>query len=791
MIVILAEKPSVARDLARVLGATKRQEGYLEGNGYAVTWAYGHLVELEEPECYDPALKRWSLSSLPILPDPFQLKVSSAKGVKQQFNVIKKLFKSSESLICATDAGREGELIFRYILQMCGCEKKPAKRLWISSLTDEAIKEGFRSLKPLSDYNNLAAAASCRSQADWIVGLNATRAYTVLHSHGRGVLSVGRVQTPVLALIVNRDHEITNFKPEDYWELWTNYRAVKFKHSQDRFKAKEACQLLCDKVALSPFRIVRIEDKSSSQPPPQLFDLTELQRTMNRLHGFTAMQTLELTQTLYERKIVSYPRTDSRYLSDDLYKECGTTLKNLMGHYSDKIAPLNLDKLPKNKRFFDSSKVTDHHAIIPTGQTPAGLSNPENIVYNAIATRFIAIFYPNCEKAHTTVHGEAGGEAFKAKGTRIIKAGWFMLYQSEKEDKKEEDEEQLLPSFEQGEQGDHQPEVKTCRTKPPNHYTEASLLSAMETAGKKVDDEALREAMKERGLGTPATRAGIIETLVKRDYIKKEKKQLHATEKAIELLRLLRSQPILTSAEMTAEWEHRLKQVEKGAFQASEFMKNVRDFATQIIEALKMPSDSQLSELGSCPLCKSPVIKGKQGFGCSAWKTGCLFRFHAQQFGTELDSKEVQSLLHRGRLAYPRKLTDATGNEVQGYVTMDLNTGQIGMISREAKVEAESIGACPQCRGAVIEKLKTYSCCDCEFIIWKTIARRAISKTLAQVLISKGKSQVLKGFRSKAGKPFSTALVLKEGKVTFDFTNNAAASAQNSTQLNEEESERL
>lgn len=769
MIVVLAEKPSVGRDLARVLGATSRHEGYLEGNGYMVTWAYGHLVELEEPESYDPALKSWNLASLPFLPDPFKLKVSSAKGVKQQFAVIKKLMKAAEAIVCATDAGREGELIFRYIVRLCGCEKKPTQRLWISSLTDSAIKEGFRNLKPIKEYDNLAAAASCRSQADWVVGLNATRAYTVLHSHGRGVLSVGRVQTPVLALIVKRDHEIKNFKPEDYWELWTTYRAVKFKHQQDRFKTKDTAQLLCDKVAADQFTIVRIEEKSTSQPPPQLFDLTELQRTMNRLHGYSAMQTLEIAQTLYERKFISYPRTDSRYLGEDLYPQCEGILISLNGHFSEKIAPLNLKQLSKSKRFFDGSKVTDHHAIIPTGQNAAGLTLQENVVYQAIAIRFIAIFYPNCEKAHTTVHGEASQESFKAKGTRILKPGWFILYQSDKEDKKEEDEEQLLPPFEKGEQGSHQPEVKTCRTKPPAYYSEATLLSAMETAGKHVDDEALKEAMKERGLGTPATRAGIIETLLKRDYIKKEKKQLHATEKGIDLLHLLRSQPMLTSAEMTADWEHNLKQIERGAIQAEVFMKNVRDFTSKIIEALKNPSEGSVDDLGLCPLCKSPVMKGREGFGCSAWKDGCTFRFHAHLYGTVLEAKDVQALMYRGRLTYPRKLIDETGNEVQGYVTMDMQTGQLGIMTREAKVDAESLGPCPQCKSSVIEKFKTYSCCDCDFMIWKTIAKRAISKTLVQVLLSKGKSQVLKGFHSKSGKLFSAALVLKEGKVTFSF----------------------
>ncbi len=774
MIVVIAEKPSVGRDLARVLGATQRHEGYMEGNGYAVTWAFGHLVTLEEPEEYDPALKSWNLGSLPFVPEQFKLKVSPDKGVKQQFATIKKLLSSADSIICATDAGREGELIFRYIAKLCKCEKKPTQRLWISSMTDAAIKEGFRNLKPIQEFDPLAAAASCRSQADWVVGLNATRAYTVLYSHGRGVLSVGRVQTPVLALIVNRDLEIKNFKPEDYWEVWTSYRSVKFKHKQDRFKVKDDAQKLVEKVSGQLLTIVNIEEKTSSSPPPQLFDLTELQRTMNRLHGLSASQTLEIAQTLYEKKLITYPRTDSRYLSDDLYPQCSSVLNQLTGGFSEQIAPLDLQKLSKSKRFFDSGKVTDHHAIIPTGQLSNGLSPQESQVYRAIAIRFISIFYPNCEKAHTTVFAEAANEQFKAKGTQILKAGWFALYQSDKEDKKEEEDEQLLPIFTKGESGEHQPELKTCKTKPPPFYSEATLLSAMETAGKHVEDDALKEAMKERGLGTPATRAGIIETLLKREYIRKEKKQLHATDKGIELLRLLKPQPLLTSAEMTADWEYRLKQIEKGKMGASDFMTNIREFITQIINGLKNPSASADDDLGSCPLCKAAVIKGREGFGCSNWKQGCLFRFHAHQYGTVLTPKDVQTLMYRGRLAYPRKLVDPSGQEIHGYITIDPRTGQLGTLTKDAKDAEGSLGACPLCKGPVIEKFKTFSCCDCDFLIWKSIAKRPVSKSLVQVLLSKGKSQVLKGFRSKAGKVFSAALELKEGKIVFTFDNSVS-----------------
>jgi DNA topoisomerase-3 len=721
MIVILAEKPSVARDLARVLGAKNRHEGYLEGNGYAVTWAFGHLVELVEPDEYDSALKKWSLESLPIIPDPFRLKVSSGKGVLKQFNVIKKLLKSADSIVCATDAGREGELIFRYIQQLCNCKTKPAKRLWVSSLTDAAIKEGFRNLKPLSNYDNLAAAAICRSQADWIVGLNATRAYSVQHSHGRGVLSVGRVQTPILSLIVNRDLTIRNFKPEDYWELWTKYRDVKFKHATDRFKVKDQADTLLSKIQASSFQIVNVEEKTSSQPPPLLFDLTELQRTMNRIYGVSAKQTLETAQSLYEKKYLSYPRTDSRYLTDDLYPQCIQTLKQLSKTYPDPIGLLNLDCLSKSKRIFNNKKVNDHHAIIPTGQLPSQMNREERFVYHAIVKRFVAVFYPNCEKAHTIVHGTALDERFKAKGTRIISPGWFALYQSDKEESNQDEEKQALPPFQMNEQGPHVPEVKSCRTKPPKHYTEATLLSAMETAGKTVDDEELKEAMKEKGLGTPATRAAIIETLFKREYIRREKKTLTATEKGEELIRLMGQQATLTSPELTAEWEHRLKQIEKGQSRADDFMKHVHDFTKHIVGTLKNDAENGVADLGRCPLCREPVIKGNTGYGCSAWKSGCGFRFHAELYGTKLNERDVQSLMYKGRLTHPRKLITSDGQETQGYVSMDGN-GQIGMITREAKI----------CEDAIA-------------------------------------SQVLKGFRSKANKPFSAALVLTGGKVTFEF----------------------
>ena len=764
MKVVLAEKPSVARDIARVLGARSRKDGYIEGNGYQVSWAFGHLVELQPPDAYDASLKNWSLAPLPFIPETFQLRISGMKGVKKQFNTIKKLFSSASEIICATDAGREGELIFRYIAQLCHVKRKVAKRLWISSLTDTAIRQGFAGLKPLSQFDALADAARCRSEADWIIGLNATRAYTVKHSHGQGVLSVGRVQTPVLALIVNRDQEIRNFKAETYWEIWTKYRDVQFKHETDRFTLLNEAQSILQKVSTRPLQISDIAEKKSTQSPPKLFDLTELQRTMNRKAGLPAAKTLSIAQDLYESKYISYPRTDSRYLSDDIYATCADILKQLSSYKSQEIAALNLAKLNKSSNYFNSSKVSDHHAVIPTGQVPVNLSFEQKRVYEEILIRFIAIFYPACEKAHTTISALAAGEAFKAKGTTILKEGWLALYGGAKKEK----DEQILPVFQVGEYGPHEAEIKECQTKAPNHFNESSLLSAMETAGKQIDDEELKEAMKDKGLGTAATRAAIIETLVKRDYVVKDKRKLNATPKGENLIRLLGNQQILTSPELTGDWEHKLKLMEKGRFSAEQFMSEVNDFAHQIIQTLNSAELNSVLGFGSCPLCGSPVIKGKTGFGCSAWKSGCLFRFKAEQYGTKIKDTDVPALLVSGRLSRPRKLILADGTETSGYITLD-SQGKIGHISREEKKSADAIGTCPLCRGNVMEQYKSFSCDSCDFVIWKKIAGRKTSSALAQVLLGKGRSQVLKGFRSKAGKKFSAVLVLKDGKVEFEF----------------------
>jgi DNA topoisomerase-3 len=765
--VVLAEKPSVARDIARCLGASSKRTGYLEGNGWCVTWAFGHLVELEEPEAYDASLKRWNLAPLPFVPEVFKLRIAKRKGVYEQFQIIKKLFQQASEIVCATDAGREGELIFRYIQEKARAKGKPTRRLWISSLTDSAIRQGLAHLRPLAQFDHLADAARCRSEADWIIGLNSTRAYTVQYSHGQGVLSVGRVQTPVLAMIVNRDRTIRDFRPEDYWELATRYRDVKFKHEKDRFAKEEEANTLLQKVLNAPFSIVDIQEKSSSQPPPLLFDLTELQRTMNRICGLSASRTLALAQTLYEAKLISYPRTDSKYLSDDIFPQCAPTLQKLSARYPAEIAGIEREP-QRSRRFFNNAKVSDHHAIIPTGHLSNKLERDAQKVFDVIVKRFVAIFYPNCDKAHTHVQGRAAGETFKAKGTRVIKPGWMALYQRAASATKDENEEQSLPAFKVGENGPHFPEVKKCQTKPPAHFNEASLLGAMETAGRDIDDDELKEAMKDKGLGTPATRAAIIEVLVAREYIAKKGKLILAAEKGERLIGLLQGQTTLTSPELTGDWEHKLKLIEKGEFAADLFMGEVRRFADAIIGQVKS-GNAQLG-LGSCPLCGAPVITGKKGgYGCSQWKSGCPFRFHGEQFGVSLTEDHVRQLLARGRLSRVRKLVLPDGTETQGYISLDKQRGSLGITTKVEKEQAESIGTCPSCGGSVMERHKSYSCSSCDFVIWKTIVGKKVSVTLAKLLLNKGRSMKLKGFRSKAGKRFSCTLVLRDNKVELEF----------------------
>jgi DNA topoisomerase III len=665
MKVVLAEKPSVARELATFLGASARREGYFEGKGYQVTWALGHLATLKEPHDYDPALKKWSLAALPIVPERFGIKPIEQGGARKQLAVVRRLFRDADELISATDAGREGELIFRYIQELVGSTGKPARRLWLSSLTESAIRDAFRRLRPLSDYDNLYAAARSRSEADWVVGLNATRYYTVRHRASGILWSVGRVQTPVLAMIVRRDDEIRTFKPEPFWELLTKYRDVTFKFAGDRFTKEEDAQALLQRVLGRPFTIRGVEKKPERVPPPQLYDLTELQRDMNRRYGMSADATLKVAQSLYEDKLISYPRTDSRYLGQDMKAQIPGILEELRALKPAEIGRLDLTALPFTGRIVNNAKVSDHHAIIPTGKRPGTLSPPAQKVYDAVITRLIAAFYPACVKEVTIVNGTSDDVPFRARGVRVLDPGWTVLYPRKDDDRKDKDkdkepgkeDDQELPEFRPGETGPHEPFVRRGETTPPKSYTENTLLGAMETAGKLVEEEALKEALKERGLGTPATRAAIIETLLDRGYITRDKKSLAATDLGRYLIAIVQDRA-LKSPELTGDWEAKLRQVERGQLDRREFMAEIVRYTGDVIRS----GDAALVDpgrLGDCPRCGRPVIEGKRGYGCSGWREGCPFVLWREYRGVTLTEDQVRELLQRRVLLRPLTIEGA------------------------------------------------------------------------------------------------------------------------------------
>lgn len=685
MIVCIAEKPSVAKDIANVLGATSQRDGYLEGNGYQVTWTFGHLCELKEPHEYTPMWKHWTLSSLPMIPQRFGIKLKADKGIEKQFAVIEKLMSNAEKIINCGDAGQEGELIQRWVMQKAGA-KCPVERLWISSLTEEAIRDGFKELKDQSVYQSLYEAGLCRAIGDWVLGMNATRLYTLKYGQNRQVLSIGRVQTPTLALIVKRQHEIDNFVPEPYWVLTTKYRNVIFASTKGKFTSKEEGFAFLEKVKNAPFTVTDVSKKNGTEAPPRLFDLTSLQVECNKKFGYSADQTLQLIQSLYEKKFTTYPRVDTTFLSDDIYPKCPQILSGLHD-YQGFIAPLGGKKLLKSKKVFDSSKVTDHHAIIPTGVPPTNLSDMEKHVYDMIARRFIAVFYPDCKFATTTVMGEVDKIEFKATGKQILEPGWRVLFEKQQtnlpdeEANKEKDEERVLPAFVKGESGEHIPDLAEKMTTPPKFYTEATLLRAMETAGKLVDSDELRDALKENGIGRPSTRAAIIETLFKRKYIRKEKKNLVATPTGMELIGLIREE-LLKSAELTGIWEKKLREIEKKSYDAATFVGELKQMVTDIVNQVladntnrrisleveeekpapkkraprksskkkdgdegdeaavapggsdsPKPKPASLSLVPSdelidtvCPVCgQGRIIKGRAAYGCSNWKSGCKF----------------------------------------------------------------------------------------------------------------------------------------------------------------------
>ena len=663
MIVCIAEKPSVARDIAHVLGANEQHRGYLEGNGYQVTWTYGHLCMLKEPHDYTPQWKAWALSRLPMVPPRFGIKLIDSQSIKEQFAIIETLMQKADGIINCGDAGQEGELIQRWVMQAAKATC-PVQRLWISSLTEDAIREGFKTLKNQDEYQSLYEAGLCRAIGDWLLGMNATRLYTLKYGQNRQVLSVGRVQTPTLALIVKRDDEIRNFKPQQYWVLSTIYRNATFTATKGKYKSIAEGQADLQQITGKDLTITDITTKKGKEAPPRLFDLTSLQVECNRKYGFSADQTLQLIQSLYEKKLTTYPRVDTTYLTDDIYAKCPAILQGLKA-YATLTAPLAGKKLPKSKKVFDNSKVTDHHAIIPTGVTSGNISEDENKVYDEVCRHFIAVFYPDCVFSSTTVMGEVETVEFKATGKQILDAGWRQVLKPAKvedeknDDDKEKEEEKLLPDFVKGEHGPHEPQLAEKWTTPPKPYTEATLLRAMETAGKLVDDESLREALKENGIGRPSTRAAIIETLFKRHYIKKERKSLAPTATGIELIGLIR-EDILKSAELTGQWEKKLREIEQHKYDAKQFVDELKQMVGGIVSTVmadtsnrrvtvvatepkkapkpkskassvkkETPAPAPTGEsVGQvCPVCgKGRIIKGKTAYGCSEWRNGCTYR---------------------------------------------------------------------------------------------------------------------------------------------------------------------
>ena len=651
MIVCVAEKPSVGAYIANVLGAKQRKDGYFEGNGYQVTWTFGHLCALLDPQEYTDQWKAWSLSSLPMIPPRFSIKVSGDERVHKQFNVIKSLIAQADEVINCGDAGQEGELIQRWVYQQAGC-KCPVKRLWVNSLTEEAIREGFRQLKDQSEYQHLYEAGMMRAIGDWLLGMNATRAYTIRYARGSGkdrqVLSVGRVQTPTLALVVKRQAEIDHFVPRTYWELKTNYRDTLFnaqlptEEDEYAITSEEQGQALVDAIKDQPFLITSVEKKKGTEYAPKLYDLTSLQVDCNKKYSFSAEQTLQLIQSLYEKRLTTYPRVDTTYLSDDIYPKVPGTLAGIKDYFPQ-VAPLlglkadgkkSAGSLPKSKKVFDNKKVTDHHAIIPTGQRPDAMTADEKKVYDLVALHFIAAFYPECEVSNTTVLAKAGEIDFKVTGREVLKPGWRTVFEKGQSDEVQstkdtsdeaenfdnQEESKSLPAFVKGESGPHEPLLKEKTTTPPKYYTEATLLRAMETAGKTVENDELREAMKENGIGRPSTRAAIIEKLYQRKYIQKQGKSLRATQVGIDLIHTIIS-PLLKSAELTGLWEKKLREIERGEYQAQDFLTELKEMTSGVVKDVKTNKAGML-----CPVCRQGlIIRGNTRYGCSRWREGCTY----------------------------------------------------------------------------------------------------------------------------------------------------------------------
>lgn len=796
MKVCIAEKPSVASEIARVLGADNRRDGFFEGNGYYVTWTFGHLCELKEPHDYDPVLKRWDMQLLPILPQKFGIKLKADSGIKKQFNVIKRLYSQAECIINCGDAGQEGELIQRWVMQLASV-RCPVFRLWISSLTEEAIRDGFNNLKSSNEFDSLYAAGCARAIGDWLLGMNATRAYTLRYA-GRGmVLSIGRVQTPTLALIVQRYKEIANFKPEKYWELKTKYRDTLFSATSGKFADIESGQAALEKIRNSDFQIDDVKSKQGKEAPPPLFDLTSLQVECNNKLGLSADDTLRIAQSLYENKFTTYPRVDTRFLTDDIYAKVPGILKGL-SPYANLTAPLlSGAKLPKSKKVFNNLKVTDHHAIIPTGAPPSpSMSANEKRVYDMIARRFISNFYPDSSVLLTTVLGNAAGVQFKVNGKQIVSPGWRTVYGNLKlDDDKEEQGGGVLPEFKVGESGPHEPSLQEKQTTPPKPYTEATLLRAMETAGKQVDDGELRELMKENGIGRPSTRAAIIETLFRRRYIVKERKNLQPTANGIRLIDTI-SSPLLKSVELTGQWERKLRQIENGQYTIAKFKDEMAAMVTEVVNIVRgdsqsarfqalpehspaqRPSKSNKSSKSDvsnnvasqpanskaksmiCPKCGRPLLAGKAAWGCSGYREGCSFTVPFIVFGKKLTENQVVTLTLKGETATIKGLM-VDGAKCDGKIAFDKDSNIVFKMAAPKKT-ADAPLRCPLCGGDVIEGRTAWGCSNyksgCAFRVPFTFMCKKLTPTHLKVLITKGHTAKMSGFVDEHG-------VAREGQI--------------------------
>lgn len=766
MKVCIAEKPSVAREIANILGANTKHDGYFEGNGYAVTYTFGHLCTLLEPKDYKTHWKSWDLNNLPMLPEKFGTKVTADSGIQKQFNIVKKLFQQANVVINCGDAGQEGELIQRWVINQAEYKGK-VQRLWISSLTEEAIKEGFQNLRDEEGYNNLYYAGYSRAIGDWLLGLNATRLYTVKFGGFKQVLSVGRVQTPTLAMLVNRYKEIKDFKPKPYWELQTTYRNTVFNCEEGRFLKKEEGQAFADKVKESDFEITSVTKKKGKDYAPKLFDLTGLQVYCNNKFGFSADDTLKIVQKLYEMKVVTYPRVDTTFLPNDIYPKVPGILQKLT-NYGELTAPLLGKKIKKSTRIFNDKKVTDHHAIIPTG-IQTNLAYNQQQVYDIITRRFIAVFYPDSDISNTAVIGKADEISFKTTGKEILNKGWRIVFEYNEEPKKINTEQHILPNFEKGEKGPHEPSFTEKETKPPRNYTEASLLRAMETTGKQVDDDEMRELMKENGIGRPSTRANIIETLFKRKYIERQKKLIIPTKTGIDLIGLIDNE-LLKSAELTGLWEKRLKEIERGEYHAATFINQMKIMVDQLVyevrsnkKSVRLSAENNATEKKvkttkkkttvktviqkECPKCtKGKLLKGSTAYGCSNYKNGCDFKLPFSFLEKKISENQFIRLLEKGSTTNLKGWKTDTG-KIEGLLRFDsgfnLKLEPKQKINTPISTEKTETMKCPKCKkGTILKGSKAYGCSDhtigCDFVFpFSKIKEIAQEKKLTKELVYK------------------------------------------------------